>query len=227
MSCRFFLSEGYFTRQMLPEHFGFSSSQGGMYRGKELIYCRPVGVHPKIEAIIDARIRSVLACEKAPEPGQTCLFLAAHGTEQNPHSAQFALAQAGRLSQKGVFGEVQTIFLDQAPYIRDWRTLTDREQIAVIPLFLSDGLHVTDDIPELLGFKDNSDVAEFTLMAVGESSTPREGGKMNIPQFMMRKRLFGAKDLIVAKVENRTIWYARSLGREPMLANVILDLCLD
>ncbi|MDZ4743876.1 MAG: CbiX/SirB N-terminal domain-containing protein [Verrucomicrobiota bacterium] len=219
----FFLSEGYFTQQVLPRHLGLRG-RFAHQAGKDYFYCRPVGVHPKIDEIINSRMTTILTCEGAPIPQETCLFIAGHGTNRAKDSSRFVLEQVKRLQGKTPFAEVKPFFLDQAPYIKDWRTLTDKKQIAVIPYFLSDGLHVSEDIPALLGFSENEEIEAFSLVAIG---TPKvnESGKLEFTQFIMKKRLFGEKDLIVAGVEGRKIWYTRSLGREPMMANIILDLC--
>ena len=41
--------------------------------------------------------------------------------------------------------------MEQAPFVKDWRTLTDCPDVIVVPFFISDGLHSYEDIPVLLG----------------------------------------------------------------------------
>jgi sirohydrochlorin cobaltochelatase len=48
----------------------------------------------------------------------------------------------------GAFGEVVTVFLDQEPNMRDVLALTTCETVVIVPLFIADGWHVGETIPE-------------------------------------------------------------------------------
>lgn len=222
----FFLSEGYFTREVLPSFLGIHGTRGQKL-GKSLLYTRPVGVHPKIDEIIDSRLMTILGCETPPIPAQTCLFVAGHGTNNNANSSRLVERQAARIAQRGQFAQVRAIFLDQSPYIKDWRELTSCKQIALLPYFLSNGLHVTEDIPELLGFADDPEVGDFNLVPEVKPSYNEQTGVVEFPPFIMKKRIFGQKALVITTVEDRRIWYTRSLGEDPMITNIILDLCQE
>ena len=41
--------------------------------------------------------------------------------------------------------------MEQAPFVKDWRSLTPCPDVIVVPFFISDGLHSFEDIPVLLG----------------------------------------------------------------------------
>ncbi len=225
----FFLSEGYFTQEVLPQHLGLSHGRGvwrGVWRGKELLYCRPVGVHPKINEIVDQRIQDVLVSETCPDPAQTCLFIAGHGTNQNANSSLFIERQVERVAETGQFAQVKAIYLDQEPAIANWREWTNLKQIAVIPYFLSDGLHVAEDIPELLGFQTGSAGEAMNSTSVDEF---KQNNVIN-PDFneiSSGKNLFQGKKLLVADVEDRRIWYTRALGHDPAMAGIIFDVCRE
>src|SRR5215204_981656 len=83
-----FISEGYFSENVIPRALGFNFPEGTdlnrkqRREGQELFYCRPVGTHPRMTTALLARAREVV--QKFPFPQepaveQTTLFVAGHG----------------------------------------------------------------------------------------------------------------------------------------------------
>jgi sirohydrochlorin cobaltochelatase len=52
--------------------------------------------------------------------------------------------------------------MEQRPFVKDWRALTDYPDVVVVPFFISDGLHSFEDIPVLLGLTHNIKEQGFT-----------------------------------------------------------------
>ena len=61
----------------------------------------------------------------------------------------------------GLFADCQGVLMEQKPFVKDWRTLTDCRDVIVVPFFISDGLHSYEDIPVLLGLTHNIREAGF------------------------------------------------------------------
>ena len=49
------------------------------------------------------------------------------------------------------YASVLNTYMEEAPLISDWPSLTSAPNVVVVPFFISDGLHSYEDIPVLLG----------------------------------------------------------------------------
>jgi sirohydrochlorin cobaltochelatase len=201
-----FVSDGYYTEQVIPIELGLDPTQGARAERvrqageRTLFYCAPVGTHPSMTRVILARAREVVARNPSPwppKPSETALFIAGHGTDRNENSRRAIERQAELIGALGTYGEVRAVFLEEAPRITEVYRLAQRQNVIVVPFFISDGLHSDQDIPVMLGEPER--VVQERLQA-GQPSwrnpTERQG-----------KRL----------------WYARSVGSEPHLPDVILE----
>jgi sirohydrochlorin cobaltochelatase len=148
-----FISSGYFTEQIIPRELGLDGAvtrQGN----QEIVYCEPVGLHPAMTEALLQRAREVVAIsgEPIPNPAQTaCLFICGHGTSFNDNSTKIIHEQAQAIRARGLFADCQPVLMEQAPFVKDWRTLTSCADVIVVPFFIADGLHSFEDIPVLLG----------------------------------------------------------------------------
>ena len=146
-----FISDGYFTREVLPRELGLSGPV--TQRGERtILYCDVVGSHPRMTEVLLRR-----AAETAPaiDPSRTSLVIAGHGTQLNDNSALAAKQQATRIAGMGIYAEVVAAFMEEAPYLSDWPALTTQHNVVVIPFFIADGSHSYQDIPVLLGIEPN------------------------------------------------------------------------
>lgn len=150
-----FVSEGYFTNQVLPRELGLTwrgplPPQGvrEVVDGRQLHYTRPYGIHPAMSDVILAR-----AAEVYPDwtPQDTALVVLGHGTGRDPHSREAIEQAADRLRQGGHFAEVQALYLDQEPNVADWPSLTCAPTVVIVPFFASEGWHTLETIPADLG----------------------------------------------------------------------------
>ena len=206
-----FISEGYFCEQVIPEALGFrrAGEPAGFCRvlnreGQEWRYCRPVGTHRSMTMVLRARAEDIARQFPFPRPPrleETTLLIAGHGTGQNENSRRAAEDQAKLLGCAGVFAEVRAVFMEEEPYIRGCEASCRTRNVIVVPFFISDGLHAQEDIPVLLG----------------------------TPERIVRERLATGRPAWRNPTEKggKLIWYTKSIGGEPHVADVIVQLAKD
>ena len=201
-----FISEGYFTEQVLPRELGFcANSQLDFPRvqqrgGQTLHYCGPVGTHPSMTEVLLARARAVVAQSPfpaAPLPCDTALFIAGHGTGNNENSRQAIEQQVELIRARGEYAEVHAVFMEEEPRIGDCWRMAQARNLVMVPFFISDGLHSFEDIPVMLG--EPAAVVQERLRT-GQPTWRNPTGR-----------------------EEQWLWYAASVGSEPLLAEVILE----
>lgn len=148
-----FISSGYFTEEVIPRELGLSGPV--TRRGEqEIYYCEPVGLHPAMTGVLLERAAEVTA-GAPPDPARTALFLIGHGTGLNDNSTKVVYEQAARIRERGPYAECHAAFMEQAPFIKDWRETTALPHVIAVPFFIADGLHSYEDIPVLLGMTEN------------------------------------------------------------------------
>lgn len=150
-----FISEGYFTRTIIPRELGLTGPTTER-DGKRIHYCEPVGSHPRMTELLLRR-----AAEVAPgvPPSETSLFIVGHGTDLNDNSAVAAKREVERIAERGLYGEVLNAYMEEAPLIAEWDQLSTKPNVVVVPFFIADGLHSYQDIPVLLGIESEVGVA--------------------------------------------------------------------
>ena len=199
-----FVSEGYFTEEVLPRELriddawpgDFDGIDGPAYRARpsdadlDVCYCSPVGTHDAMTAVIVARAESIT---DDPDVGEGFgLAVVGHGTERNAHSARAIHYHADRIRERDRFDEVKALFMDEEPAIDDVTDQFDCEDVVVVPLFVADGFHTQEDIP-----------ADMGIVRVPDD--PVSG--YDVP----------------AIVDGHRIWYAGAVGTDPRVADVIVE----
>ncbi|MCE9543242.1 MAG: cobalamin biosynthesis protein CbiX [Verrucomicrobia bacterium] len=187
-----FISEGYFTQTVIPRELGLDGPVT-LLDGKTIRYCEPVGNHASMTSVLLKRARETAA---GIPTGESSLLIVGHGTNLNDNSAKAAKTQVALLTELGLYAEVLPTYMEEAPLISDWSTMTTQQNVVVIPFFISDGLHSYQDIPVLLGIREE----------VGPAASQSEVFKSN-PHHLQGKNLF----------------YGSAIGTDPMMAEVILD----
>ncbi len=150
-----FISEGYFTRTVIPRELGLAGPL--TMRGRRTIkYCEPVGSHPRMTEVLLRRARETAR----GVPGiETSLIIVGHGTALNDNSAVAAKEQVRRIAAMGLYGEVIAAYMEEPPLISEWDQLTRCPNVLVLPFFIADGLHSYQDIPVLLGIEEEGQPA--------------------------------------------------------------------
>jgi len=189
-----FISEGYFTRTVIPRELELTGPVTRRDR-RTIKYCEPVGNHPRMTELLLRR-----AAEVAPgvPPERTSLFIVGHGTDLNENSAVAAKREVHNIAARGVYAEVLNAYMEEDPLIAKWDEHAAQSNVVVVPFFISDGLHSYEDIPVLLGIAGESGGAA--------SATDKEIFRHNPYQ-----------------LRGRSLYYASSIGTEPLFADVILE----
>src|SRR2546421_12829914 len=191
-----FISEGYFTQTVVPRELELNGRTTKRPNGQIWKYCEPVGNHPAMTELLLKR-----AHEIAPgvDPADTTLLIVAHGTDLNENSAVAAKREAEKIRAFGKYAAVLNVYMEEPPLVSDWRKLTRTPNVVVVPFFISDGLHSYEDIPVLLGIVEERST----------SAADRKGEEI------FRRGPY--------KVDNRSLFYASSIGTDPRVADIIVE----
>lgn len=163
-----FISEGYFTEQVIPRELrlagwdvadwdsdGTSAEHATLTATdveKTVHYCGPVGTHDSMADVIIQRAQTVTG---DPDVGPGIgLAVVGHGTERNENSAKAIHYHADHIREEDRFDEVKALFMDEEPMVEAVTNHFASEDIVVVPLFIADGLHTQEDIPEDIGLTD-------------------------------------------------------------------------
>jgi len=139
----FFISDGYYTRNVIPTCLKKNETTVE----NRVRYTSAVGSHPLFADLI------VKHAESSGWQRGDALVVLGHGTPKNPASGVNVYLQSERIRRKYPKEELLTAFIDEAPFITDAWTLCKARRIYIVPLFIGDGWHVTETIPEDLGLK--------------------------------------------------------------------------
>jgi sirohydrochlorin cobaltochelatase len=161
--------------------------------GKTIKYCDPVGNDPRMVELLLRRASEV--APGAPRE-RTSLLIVGHGTSLNERSAEAAQDQVKLIREQSDFAEVSAAYMEEPPFIADWQKNTHQPNVIVVPFFISDGLHSFQDIPVLLGIESEPTAAASS-------------------QEVFRRNPY--------QIGDRRLYYASSIGTEPLMADVILD----
>ncbi len=201
-----FISDGYFTEEVIPRELGLcAKGQKEFPRtqqrgGQTLHYCDPVGTHDSMTTVLLARAQDVVAQHpfpRAPQPDETTLFIAGHGTGNNENSRKAIERQVTLIRAMNRYAGVHAIFMEEEPRIVDCYRLAQTRNIVMVPFFISDGLHSHEDIPVMLG---------EPLGVVQERYSSGQPTWRN-----------------PTEKHGKHVWYSASIGNEPTLADVILE----
>jgi sirohydrochlorin cobaltochelatase len=81
----------------------------------------------------------------------SALIIVGHGSTVNPDSSAPTWQHAEDIVQRGVFGEVHCAFWKEEPSLRQVLHCVDREDVYVVPNFISEGYFTKTVIPRELG----------------------------------------------------------------------------
>jgi len=201
-----FISEGYFSDEVIPRELGFKTEGEEDFartqqRGPQtLFYCKPVGTHDSMTAVLLERAREVVEKNpfpRAPKAKDLTLFIAGHGTEQNENSRASIQHQADLIRSQNLYAGVHAVFLEEAPKVSECFYLAETRHIVVVPFFISEGMHTQEDIPVMLG-----DSKRIVQQRLGMRQPPwRNPTERN----------------------GKLIWYSSIVGTHPQIAEVIVE----
>lgn len=194
-----FISEGYFTEKVIPRELELNGAVTKRRNGQVWNYCQPVGSHPMMTELLVKRAQEI-----APgvEEAQASLLIVAHGTDLNENSAVAAKREAEKIRSQRRYKEVLNVYMEESPFVSEWKKLTHTANIIVVPFFISDGLHSYQDIPVLLGIQEQN----------ASTSRSVENGEI------FRRNPHRVGDLF--------LFYAPAIGTDSRLAEIIVAQAL-
>jgi sirohydrochlorin cobaltochelatase len=157
-------AEGTFAREILPRELGLTGPLTTLADGRRVHYSRPVGSHPRMIELVQARADTVMALNRL-DSVETALVLIGHGSRQGGGSRERVDELAARLAASGRYGEVVTLFVEEAPLVQDWPFVIERPNLIVMPVLVAEGQHGGRDIPPLFGVSELPMTGETVLMA--------------------------------------------------------------
>jgi sirohydrochlorin cobaltochelatase len=190
-----FISEGYFTQTVIPRELELNGRSTNRPNGQVWKYCEPAGNHPLVTELLLQRAREI--APGVPET-ETSLLIVAHGTDLNENSAAAAKREAENIRALGKYADVFNVYMEETPLVASWRKLTKSPNVVVVPFFISDGLHSYEDIPVLLGIVEERSTSNRTSA----------GGEI------FQRNPY--------KIDNRSLFYAPSIGTDPRFADIIV-----
>src|SRR5204863_896614 len=201
-----FISEGYFTQTVIPRELELKGRLTKRSSGQIWKYCDPVGNHSLVTKLLLKHAEEVA---QDADPADTSLLMVAHGTDLNENSAVAAKREADKIRALGKYVTVLNVYMEEPPLVADWRKLTKTHHVVVVPFFISDGLHSYEDIPVLLGIVD----------AAPSSRSSHEGATRRRVHEVFRRNPY--------TIDNRSLFYAPSIGTDPGFADIILEQALN
>jgi sirohydrochlorin cobaltochelatase len=196
-----FISEGYFTEEVIPRELGLPNGSRILRRGGQTIYyCGPIGTHDSMTRVLLSRANEIVRKHpfpRAPKPGETALFIAGHGTGNNENSRKAIERQVELIRATGEYAEVHAVFMEEEPRIGDCYALAKSRNIVMVPFFISDGLHSYEDIPVMLG------EAERLVQKRYRDGQPTWRNP--------------------TEKKGKLLWYSASIGNETHIPEVILE----
>ncbi|HKP04131.1 MAG TPA: CbiX/SirB N-terminal domain-containing protein [Chthoniobacterales bacterium] len=189
-----FISEGYFTRTVIPRELELSGPETERANGQAWKYCPPVGSH---ETMTDHLLEHAREIAPGVSEQEMALLIVAHGTSLNDNSAVAAKEQVEKIRRLGRYAEVLNVYMEEPPLVSDWVKLTKSKNVVVVPFFISDGLHSYEDIPALLGIEPEARPAAGPQQAEARPSAhPLQG---------------------------RSLFYSTAIGTDSRFADVIIE----
>jgi sirohydrochlorin ferrochelatase len=134
-----FMTEGWFTGEALRKRLACAPQARVL---------RPLGVSPDLPALAADLLHDKIA-GAGWKPGETRLFVAAHGSGRSANSARDTRAFAAALARHIALAEIRVGFVEESPYLAEAATGLG-ERCLCLPFFAAARGHVTDDLPEAL-----------------------------------------------------------------------------
>jgi sirohydrochlorin cobaltochelatase len=139
-------STGYYSEVVLPREL----ARNGRFPQMQATITEPVGTHPAMVELVDARVRRNLG-EFGFLPAEASLAIVGHGTRRYPGSRNATEALTCALRSRGGYFDVLCAFLDDDPPVATIPNRTANRELIVVPFLVADGPHAAQGIPAALG----------------------------------------------------------------------------
>jgi sirohydrochlorin ferrochelatase len=139
------LSDGYFARVLLPQMIDQAMVERPDLRIQQL---PPLGVDPRLADLVIGQVCTI-AQTSAIVTETLTVVLCAHGSAEHPASRQAAERVASGVAKRRRFADVRLAFLEEPPAL-DAVIAETSGPVAVVGLFVGEGLHGGIDVPALI-----------------------------------------------------------------------------
>lgn len=139
----FFMEAGWFTQVAVPRALGLAGPLTER-EGRTLRYVAPLGTHPDMAGVIEARVRRIAGAVSA-------VVAVGHGSARAPGRFTALHGHVARLARAGRFDSIEAAFLEEPPFAADAMARRRDGSLAVVGFFAGEGGHVREDLPELIG----------------------------------------------------------------------------
>lgn len=138
----YLLSKGYtFKNKLLPRLHVLSHL-------KKVYITPPIG---ELKEFADHLIHYCSTCVAAP--GIYSLALIGHGTKKDRSNRVALLNLVNYCRNQPLFAAVEAFYLEEKPFVHEIDRFFGPNLTLVVPIFFSEGAHLYDDIPNVLGAK--------------------------------------------------------------------------
>src|SRR5918997_2765054 len=159
-----FISEGYFTQQVVPRELGLEGTV--TKKGNKTVrYAGPLGTFEGMPDVILERVDDLMRGRETS--GRTALVLLGHGTDLNKNSGGVIFLNAGHIRERKIYDVVEVGFLDQEPEISGVVESVAARNVILIPVFIAEGWDTHETIPEDLGLTGEVTVREDRIIFYG------------------------------------------------------------
>ncbi len=148
-----FLSDGYFTRSLLPRHL---IDAGACSAERPTLVLPPLGCDDGLASLVADNARLSARAHGFVEAGTTLLLLA-HGSRTNDASRRATRQLANAITGLQVFRELALAFLEEPPSFEDALSSLPGP-VVVCGLFAGEGLHGGEDMQRLLAESGREDI---------------------------------------------------------------------
>lgn len=139
-----FLAEGYYTKKVIPQKLNLEEKE------QDVSYLKPLGLDDMIQKIIiDLAQRALGEWDEK----ETSLVLLGHGSTKSKTSKDTLLEHIEKLKAQTGFAQITDLWLEEPPFINEWREVVEQKQVLFIPYLVADGQHGGWDMPEMIGIE--------------------------------------------------------------------------
>ena len=157
-----FMSDGYFVGQAIPRQISAAKGTNG-HDCNNITVLEPLGLHRELPGLIASTAQQCIERSDLPASSHR-LLLVAHGSRHDQASRQVTDAIAGDLRKMHMFADIETAFLEEAPFLEDQLRQIRGPAIAV-GLFAGQGMHGGQDLPEAIAACGRHDISLAPPMA--------------------------------------------------------------
>lgn len=138
-----FMSDGYFTGRVLVQRLA------ALEIPVDVHVLPPLGADPLVPGLmLSLALRTTT--ENGWQPPLTRLLIVGHGSKIGSASADATRKVAAQIAQHSRFQSVECAFLEEAEFLADALTRSERTPTVVLGFFAGDGLHSAEDVPETI-----------------------------------------------------------------------------